>query len=570
MNHAERGLKFWAIELGLLALIIIAMAIPRLAGLDRLVTIDEPYWMQGGANFYFALGQGDLAATYHDGHPGVTQLWEGAVGMWRVWPQYRIEAKEYYGNSRKVNVLLLENGIDPLDVMVAAREVAILVNITMLAGAYALFRYLTERKLAVFGFLLLAFSPFFTAHTRFLHQDGQLACFMLISTLAYCAFYLKERSWWFIFLAGITAGAAWLTKIPGLFLGLYFGILTILFALRDLQSAGDRKSFSFRKLITAYFLPLFSVGGIGIATFVAFWPAMWVQPIETIEGMLYILRISAGGGHERPLFFKGETILGGSFGPEYYPTTILWRTTPVVLAGFGLALWGLARDKTPFTDQTVRFLAIAMLTFFSGFLLFMISGNKQFDRYLQPLYPHMILIAGLGWFYALERIAAYWRDNGATRWALPLALIALQLIPLVNHYPYYLTYYNPLLGGGPAALQTFDVGWGEGWDQAAAYLIQQEGYEDFRIVIRGSTAPFAFFFPYQREAEMYLTSGQAVPPTADFIMSYASRTDPTTNPDSPFYGIDPVHTVWLHGIPYVRIYPILELPLDSPLFQQSE
>ena len=57
--------------------------------------------------------------------------------------------------------------------------------------------------------------------------------------------------------------------------------------------------------------------------------------------------------------------------------------------------------------------------------------------------------------------------------ALPLAVVA----------PYALAYYNPLVGGGPAASRVLLVGWGEGLDQVAAYLNAQPSSERQLIAI---------------------------------------------------------------------------------------
>jgi hypothetical protein len=37
-------------------------------------------------------------------------------------------------------------------------------------------------------------------------------------------------------------------------------------------------------------------------------------------------------------------------------------------------------------------------------------------------------------------------------------------------FPYYLSYYNPLMGGPRKAPQVMQIGWGEGLDQAGRYL----------------------------------------------------------------------------------------------------
>jgi hypothetical protein len=45
-----------AASFALLFLLIAVIAAPRLMGLDKFATIDEPYWLTAGSDFYYALG----------------------------------------------------------------------------------------------------------------------------------------------------------------------------------------------------------------------------------------------------------------------------------------------------------------------------------------------------------------------------------------------------------------------------------------------------------------------------------------------------------------------------------
>ena len=58
--------------------------------------------------------------------------------------------------------------------------------------------------------------------------------------------------------------------------------------------------------------------------------------------------------------------------------------------------------------------------------------------------------------------------------ACVLAILILQTATLFPYRPYYHSYYNPLLGGGQAAVNYITVGWGEVFDQAAVYLNTKE------------------------------------------------------------------------------------------------
>ena len=56
-----------------LVLLVLTLA-PRLASLDSFVTIDEPFWLSVGANYYYALGQRELENTVYEYHPAVTTM----------------------------------------------------------------------------------------------------------------------------------------------------------------------------------------------------------------------------------------------------------------------------------------------------------------------------------------------------------------------------------------------------------------------------------------------------------------------------------------------------------------
>ena len=49
--------------------------------------------------------------------------------------------------------------------------------------------------------------------------------------------------------------------------------------------------------------------------------------------------------------------------------------------------------------------------------------------------------------------------------------------------PYFLSYYNPLLGGGPAAVRAVPVGRGEGFDRVAAFVNAQPDGASARVAI---------------------------------------------------------------------------------------
>ena len=53
----------------------------RLAPLNRYVTPDEPAWVYRSIRFSQALASGNLAEIPATGHPGVTTMWLGSLGV---------------------------------------------------------------------------------------------------------------------------------------------------------------------------------------------------------------------------------------------------------------------------------------------------------------------------------------------------------------------------------------------------------------------------------------------------------------------------------------------------------
>ena len=74
-------------RLVLICLFIFAVALAlRLPGLDSFLTPDENLWATRTTQFLTALSANDWAATNITGHPGVTTMWAGSLGLIAKWP----------------------------------------------------------------------------------------------------------------------------------------------------------------------------------------------------------------------------------------------------------------------------------------------------------------------------------------------------------------------------------------------------------------------------------------------------------------------------------------------------
>src|SRR5439155_18191676 len=71
----------WRRAVALSLLVGVLAAVPRLTQVVQPLTIDEPLWFQRSSLFAGALLAGESAGTYQTGHPGVTVMWLGTLGI---------------------------------------------------------------------------------------------------------------------------------------------------------------------------------------------------------------------------------------------------------------------------------------------------------------------------------------------------------------------------------------------------------------------------------------------------------------------------------------------------------
>jgi 4-amino-4-deoxy-L-arabinose transferase-like glycosyltransferase len=530
-------------------LLVIWTLLMRLPALDRFVTADEHAWLARSGNFYYALAHGDWAGTFQRHHPGVTVTWAGLVGYLFTYPGYAADAPGQFGwLTEEIEPFLRSQGHDPVTILAAGRAVIVVLITLTLAACFVLARRLLGGWAAFLGMALIAFAPFHIAHSRFLHLDGLVSSFMLLAVLAWID-HLTSGSRWTLALTAIAAGLAWLTRSPALFLIPLFGLLALLHIWR----APDHPwRLTLRSLI---------IGGISaLALFVLLWPSMWVDPVGSLRQVLTAAGDYAAEGHLKPTFFAGN-IYAGDPGFWFYPVTYLWRTTPITWIGLILALTGLILRVPPLDNRRVRDTVGALLIYALGFMFFMNIGAKKFDRYLLPSYLPMELIAGVGWTVALNLASRRGAKKGTLRY-LPLAagsVVVAQALFALPTFPYYLTYYNPMLGGAARAPEVMMIGWGEGADEAGRYLDAKDDAARLRVASGYTNGPLSYFF---RGQTLPLTFWHDADYAAVFVQDW-QRQLPSRKSAAYFQQLTPERTITLDGLEYAHLYDLRSAPLPA-------
>jgi hypothetical protein len=561
------------LEIVLSVVVVLAIWLPRANGLDRVIAVDEANWLIRSANFYKAISRGHFPYTFQREHPGVTVMWAGTLVYLARFPDYLLLSSgqvDRYGYRD----LLEQTDHSYLELFVAGETVVVLVNTIALLLALFFARRILGPLPAFLGVLLIAFDPFHAALSRFLHPDGLLSSLLLLALLAFLSF-LHTRKLPDLLISGVAAGLSWLTKSPGLFIA---PAAVLLSAIAAWHKRPENDGADFKGQLWQFVWPLMVWGLVALAIFVVLWPAMWVDPIGTISNVLTKAADYASGGHSSQTFFNGQLYLDGqTTTPAFYPISYLWRSTPVVLIGIVIACLAFASRRDPFARSGARHAAVGLVLFVLVFTLLQDVGTKKFDRYLLPVFPALDLLAAMGWV----AVVAWLRSRRLAllrRYAPYLllgALIVLQATGTLRTYPYYLSYYNPLMGGSGKAPEVMAIGWGEGLDEAADYLNAKPNAHNLQVMAWYETS----FFPFFSGTAWPITSRFAITDneldwmlSMDYAVIYANEWQRHLPGELMDHLADksPEHSIWIDGLEYARIYKLVSVPQAPPPSQPVE
>jgi hypothetical protein len=552
------------VELGLLIGVVALALVPRLVALDRVATLDETaFWTERTLGFFAALRAGDWAGTLQSGHPGVTTMWLGTLGLLA----HDLTSATPFAD------------LDALEQLARLRWPLALLGGLAVVPAYLLLRRLLAPPVALLAALLWASDPFLLAHARVLHLDALLTTFMALSLLALLAALAdaanqarsriaatgppmvsegvppaaapppaRPGTEVLLALSGGLAGLALLTKGPALLLPPLAALLVLLGAL-----AADRWSPGAAVRRAGGQLAIWLLGAALV--WFALWPAAWVDPLRAARAILDEVVLNGGQPHLRGNFFLGQPV--DDPGPLFYPLALALRLTPWALVGLLLLPLAWRRAARP-ERGVILALALSALLFVALLSL----SPKKFDRYLLPVFPLLDVLAAAGITAALRGMAATLQPRTLRPHRSVAGIFlggALGLALATNlwwFHPNHLAYYNPLLGGGPVAQRALLVGWGEGFDEARAWLDAET---------QGRKAVVASWV----ERMLKPRAGFAVVPDSElrpgpqpypqYALLYASQVQREILEDGARYYAEqgtPLHTVRLHGVDYAWIYQV--------------
>ncbi len=547
-------------EIIVVLLLVIISAVPRFAGIGRFTSLDEPFWLRQSANFYYALGQRAFQNTLYEYHPAVTTMWVITAGMLMYFPEYRTLGQGYL-KPGKFDLFLPAHGQDPLQLLIASRAVQVVVVIALLVAAFLLLRRLFDDLAALSATALISLSPFFLGHSRLLNHEAMLALFMLVSILALLVYLYCDRRLWLLILSGAAAGLAQLTKSSGIVLLPVILLMLPLHVITGPRQAWRHGAVEASKALGIWLLAL-------AAAYVLIWPGMWVAPLQMLSDVYgnaftYAFqgaRLSVTGS-VNPSDFGWSALIPGL---QFYLSDMAWRTTPLTWLGLLVAVVVVVLDLRRPAKSTLRLISLyAALLAAAVLLLFSLQRGPKPPHYIVTAYVCIDLIAGLGLVRALSLLGHRFPPLRTAwfGWGFVAVILALQAASAATSYPYYITYYNPVLEAAQPGVQNptlENTGYGVGLDQAAAYLAQKPDARDLTVLAANGYGCFSYYFPGHTTPinNFTLADPQVVAVLADaqyVVVDYYNQQ--RINLVADLLGIRPEHTVWINGIDFLRIYP---------------
>jgi 4-amino-4-deoxy-L-arabinose transferase-like glycosyltransferase len=477
-------------------------------------------------------------------------------------------------------------------------------NSLAVAAGYLLLRRIVRPGIALLAAILWATEPFLIAHSRLLHVDALMTSFSTICVLLLLLGSPLARRpatgaghWVAIVGSGILAGLALLSKVSGLVLLPWAGLFMAVVVLADpsLHAAHGPRWWrsagwwlmAARRTLLLYLLWL----GCLILTMFVVWPAMWADPYAAVLDMIDEAIFNGGEPHAWGNYFLGQSIPDP--GPLFYPVALLWRSSPLMLIGLlalPLAFWkqrgapdegrrtkdeGLGEDSELSSLVVGRSSILVYLALLGWVLLFGIAvsiGGKKFDRYSLPIWPALDILAAVGlaalagWLGAWVRRGAGWLKLRAAPALGALALAALLLGYDMTYQPYYLSYFNPLLGGGPVAQELLLVGWGEGLEQVGAWISARPD-RDRGFVLAWIPDTLQPFLPREvRALDIRATTIALRNPAPNYAVVYARGAMREDTPDlaAEVSRTPPLYQLRMYGLDYATVYQIPR-PFDTPV-----
>jgi len=290
--------------------------------------------------------------------------------------------------------------------------------------------------------LILATLPHFLGYSQLVTYESFVVPFFTACTFLYYL-YLEKQKYIFLVFTGILTGMTLQVKeSTGIIFALYLATFLIWKKITN-------KNLSFIHLIT--------IAILAIVTYFLLWPSLF---IHLREYFTFVNDLWFNFDDLVPELLFGRRMGARSF---YYPIALI-ITTPLlilVLTAFGL--------KDSVAKRKNWIYPALIIWFLTPFLMMLFHHRQNMVRYIIEIYAPLSLLAALGLQYCIKLFT----KNKIILYSSIIPVLAYLFYILISLSPYYLAYYNELVGGTKNVYdkKLFYIGWfGEGLRNPGIYI----------------------------------------------------------------------------------------------------
>lgn len=298
--------------------------------------------------------------------------------------------------------------------------------------------------------IILAMLPFLLGLSQLATIESILIFFFTVSVYSFLSF-LKKSSIKNIIQTGILIGLALGTKYTN---ALLYPILIWILLLWFVHVRNKEQRITISLKVFVIFL-------VSVVTFFLLWPMPWFHLKEVLT-YNYNLRI-VGTNESVPEIFFGKLILV----PKVYYLVHFLITTPFFLLVLFLIGLLAINKKIQVTKKWIMYVLVIWFVF--PFIQSLYNFRQHGIRYIIEIYAPFSLIAAFGFDYIVSKFTKSIKRK--ILYFVPVAIYMFMV--LVKITPYYLDYFNILVGGtkGVYEKRLFQLGWwGQGIKEAVLYV----------------------------------------------------------------------------------------------------
>ena len=307
-------------------------------------------------------------------------------------------------------------------------------------------------EIGIYSGVILSMLPLFVGYSQISTLESIL--FFTFTSSVYAFFrFLKKSTYINSGVVGVFIGLSILSKFTNI---LVVPLLLLIFITRKIQTGKDVEN-KFKKGL------IFLISSI--STFFILWPVAFFNPLKVISFSVK-LRSSLGKYPSIEVFF-GKLIHVPIF---YYFVFFLITTPLVILFLFFLGSKYISDYGRKALNKENKWIYYSLVIWFCfPFIQSFYNFRQQGIRFIIEIYAPLALISAIGFDYLCHKLT----KKIINKLLLLFILILYLLIVLLRITPYYLDYFNAVVGGTKTVYEKglFEIGWwGQGLREAGYYL----------------------------------------------------------------------------------------------------